>query len=83
MGIIEDIVCLPETGHKTADALAGMDCKATVVKVKDLPEAVEYATANTKWGKACIMSPAAASYNVYRDFEEKGSHFKQLVANKQ
>ena len=80
---IDNIVCLPETGHKTADALADMECKANVVKVADLPEAVAYATANTKWGKACIMSPAAASYNVYRDFEEKGNHFTQLVANKQ
>ncbi len=79
---IDNIVCLPETGHKTADALKELDCKANVVKVADLPEAVEYAKANTKWGKACIMSPAAASYNVYRDFEEKGSHFKQLVMNK-
>lgn len=79
---IDNIVCLPETGHKTADALKTMNCKANVVKVADLPEAVKYAAANTKWGKSCIMSPAAASYNVYRDFEEKGNHFKQLVMNK-
>lgn len=78
---IDNIVCLPETGHKTADVLASLNCKANVVKVADLPEAVQYAKANTKWGKACIMSPAAASYNIYRDFEEKGSHYKQLVMN--
>lgn len=78
---IDNIVCLPETGHKTADALAEIGCKANVVKVADLPEAVQFAKSNTKWGKACIMSPAAASYNVYRDFEEKGSHYKQLVMN--
>ena len=79
---IDNIVCLPETGHNTADALAQIGCKANVVKVADLPEAVQYAKANTKWGKACIMSPAAASYNIYRDFEEKGNHYKQLVMNK-
>lgn len=79
---IDNIVCLPETGHHTADALAEIGCKANVVKVADLPEAVQYAKANTKWGKACIMSPAAASYNIYRDFEEKGNHYKQLVMNK-
>ena len=79
---IDNIVCLPETGHNTADVLAEIGCKAKVVKVADLPEAVQYAKANTKWGKACIMSPAAASYNIYRDFEEKGNHYKQLVMNK-
>lgn len=78
---IDNIVCLPETGHKIADALTLLGCKANIKKVKDLPEGVEFAVKNTKSGKACIMSPAAASYNVYRDFEEKGNHFKQLVMN--
>lgn len=78
---IDNIVCLPETGHKIADALAVIGSKAHVVKVKDLPEGVDFAAKNTPKGKACIMSPAAASYNVYKDFEEKGNHFKQLVKN--
>ena len=76
---IDNIVCLPETGHKIADALADSGCKAHVRKVADLPEGVRFAVEHTKKGKACIMSPAAASYNIYRDFEEKGNHFKQLV----
>ncbi len=78
---IDNIICLPETGHKTADALSKTECKATVIKAADLPEAVALAKKHTAWGKACIMSPAAASYNIYRDFEEKGNHFKQLVMN--
>lgn len=78
---IDNIVCLPETGHKIGDALLKKGCKAHIEKVRDLPEGVKFAVSNTKQGKACIMSPAAASYNVYRDFEEKGNHFKQLVMN--
>ena len=78
---IDNIVCLPETGHKIGDALLKKGCKAHIEKVMDLPEGVKFAVKNTKKGKACIMSPAAASYNVYRDFEEKGNHFKQLVMN--
>lgn len=78
---IDNIVCLPETGHKIGDALLKKGCKAHIEKVMDLPEGVKFAVEHTKQGKACIMSPAAASYNVYRDFEEKGNHFKQLVMN--
>lgn len=78
---IDNIVCLPETGHKIGDALLKKGCKAHIEKVMDLPEGVKFAVEHTKKGKACIMSPAAASYNVYRDFEEKGNHFKQLVMN--
>ena len=53
-----------------------------VYKAKDLPDAVNFCFEHTEKGKSCIMSPAAASYNYYRDFEEKGNHFKQLVKNK-
>ncbi len=79
---IDNLVCLPETGHNIADNLAKIGSKAKVFKVKDLPEAVDRCVEHTPKGKSCIMSPAAASYNYYRDFEEKGNHFKQLVKDK-
>ena len=79
---IDNLVCLPETGHNIADNLAKIGCKAKVFKAADLPDAVDFCIANTEKGKACIMSPAAASYNYYRDFEEKGNHYKQLVKDK-
>ncbi len=46
----------------------------------DLPEAVAIAKKITAQGKICLMSPAAASYNVYQNFEKRGEHFKALVA---
>ena len=27
----------------------------------------------------CLLSPAASSYNKYKNFEEKGRHFKNIV----
>ena len=27
----------------------------------------------------CLMSPAASSYNQFKNFEEKGNRFKELV----
>ena len=47
---------------------------------EDLPSAVAIAKQITAKGKICLMSPAAASYNVYRNFEERGEHFKMLAA---
>ena len=41
--------------------------------------AVSMAFAVTEKGKSCLMSPAASSYNVYKDYEHKGKHFKKLV----
>ena len=48
------------------------------VRVKDLPEAVSTAAGLAK--KRVILCPAAASYGFYKNFEERGRHFKQLVA---
>ena len=39
--------------------------------------AVEIAKQVTKI--RCILSPAAASYGFYKNFEERGSHFKALL----
>ena len=45
----------------------------------DLPEAVAIAKKITQQGKICLMSPAAASYNGYQNFEKRGEHFKALA----
>ncbi len=44
-----------------------------------LDGAVKYAKDLTPKGKTCVMSPAAASYNDFKNFEVRGDAFKQLV----
>ena len=46
---------------------------------EDMEQAVDAAFRYTEKGKSCLMSPAASSYNVYKDFEDKGNHYKQLI----
>ena len=47
--------------------------------VETLEEAVEIARKVTAKGKICLLSPAAASYGYFKNFEEKGNLFKDLV----
>ncbi len=49
------------------------------IPVKDLKEAVTTAKRVTAKGKICLLSPAAASYGIFRNFEERGDVFQQLV----
>ncbi len=47
--------------------------------VETLEEAVALAKKVTVPGKACVMSPAAPSYGVFKNFEERGEKFKEYV----
>lgn len=44
-------------------------------------EAIQLAVGNTPPGKTVLLSPAASSYDMFRDFKERGERFKALVAN--
>lgn len=50
-----------------------------LVLVDTLEEAVSRARELTPKGFACVLSPAAASYGIFKNFEERGDVFAQLV----
>jgi UDP-N-acetylmuramoylalanine-D-glutamate ligase len=47
--------------------------------VEDLYEAVKVSKLVTRKGKICLLSPAAASYGFFKNFEDRGNVFKKLV----
>lgn len=50
-----------------------------VLHFDDFSQAVECAVAHTREGEVCLLSPAASSYDMFRNFEERGEKFKQLI----
>lgn len=50
-----------------------------ITRVKDMKEAVAAARKNAKKGDIVSMSPASASFDLYKDFNARGKHFKSLV----
>jgi UDP-N-acetylmuramoylalanine--D-glutamate ligase len=47
--------------------------------VDDLPAAVTKAAELAEAGDVVLMSPGGTSYDAYKDFAERGEHFRQLV----
>jgi UDP-N-acetylmuramoylalanine--D-glutamate ligase len=45
-----------------------------------LSRAVAAARAAAAAGEVVLLSPACASYDQYRSFEERGNHFRELLA---
>jgi UDP-N-acetylmuramoylalanine--D-glutamate ligase len=64
---------------ETADELARVI--PDTIRAGDLATAVERAAAAAQPGEVVLLSPACASYDQFRDFEERGEEFKRLVAN--
>ncbi|MBE6902058.1 MAG: UDP-N-acetylmuramoyl-L-alanine--D-glutamate ligase, partial [Ruminococcaceae bacterium] len=74
-GAVANVILLPDSGWRIATSLDNE--RIGVVKARDLADAVKLAHGRAK--QRVVLSPAAASYGFYKNFEERGRHFKQLV----
>jgi UDP-N-acetylmuramoylalanine--D-glutamate ligase len=65
---------------KAADTMAGVLGTATeTVFAQTLREAVRLASARAARGDVVLLSPACASFDMFRDFEDRGRQFKEAV----
>ena len=76
MSNVNNIICMPESGHKIIDKL-----NKKTYKVDTLEEAVKIAKEVTKKDHICLLSPSASSYNQFKNYIEKGNKFQELVKN--
>ena len=74
---IENIICMSTTGEIIYNEL--IKEKSGIYKVENLKEAVELAKKVTRKNKICLLSPAASSYNQFKNFEERGNKFKEYI----
>lgn len=77
--MVNNILLLPDTNNRIKTIFDSIGSNKNTVLVDDMEDAVEKAYKFTKKGKICLLSPAAASYNMYKNFEQRGEHFKQMV----
>lgn len=50
-----------------------------ISKVDSLPQAVQFAASHAKSGDCVLLSPACASFDMFRNFEHRGDVFMQAV----
>ncbi len=73
---IKALVAIGEDGHKIAQAVNGLvPCR----RAASLKEAVGTAFEMAAQGEWVLLSPMCTSFDMFRDFEERGCHFVEAV----
>lgn len=76
------VICMYESGRRIYEMYENTkknNDSPKAVLVSNLDEAVLFAKENAKENDAVLLSPAAASYGYFKNFEERGDVFKTLV----
>lgn len=77
-GRVRLLVTLGETGPRIAELARGR--AGEIASAKTFDEAVRTAASAAREGETVLLSPACASYDMFRNFAERGRRFKELVA---
>lgn len=80
---IKTLILFPQTGEKIWQAICRAipqkDMRPQKISVFSMEEAVRAALQKTETSKICLLSPGAASFGLFRDYQERGDLFKELV----
>ncbi len=77
-GMIQDVVLMGQTAKQIQRSLEEAGFSRTV-RAYSMQEAVDKARALAKPGGNVLLSPACASFDMFRDYEHRGQVFKEMV----
>jgi UDP-N-acetylmuramoylalanine--D-glutamate ligase len=76
---VKAIVCLGRDNKKIIEVFK--DKVDTIVETSSMEEAVRSAYYLAKKGETVLLSPACASFDLFKNYEDRGRQFKQAVRN--
>lgn len=74
MGNVKKVIGFGASGRRIAN-----DLTDNSIVVVTLDEAIKQAYSISESGDVVLLSPATSSFDQYKNFEERGDHFKELV----
>lgn len=82
---VKVLVLLGDTAPKIEDAVKNSpnysENNPLIINVTNMEDAVREARAHAQKGDKISLSPASASFGLYKNFVERGNHFKSIVNN--
>ncbi len=79
-GKVKELILLGATRDKIAKC-AKLHGFQNIKYAESLQEAIEYCAAKAQSGDAVLLSPACASWGMFKNYEERGNMFKEMVRN--
>jgi UDP-N-acetylmuramoylalanine--D-glutamate ligase len=76
---VKAIVCLGKDNKKIIEAFK--DQVDTIVETSSMEEAVRSSYYLAKKGETVLLSPACASFDLFKNYEDRGRQFKEAVRN--
>jgi len=78
---IKELVIIGEIKQKLRDELAsyGVTAQMTIFEGKTMPEIVDYCRSRAESGDVIVLSPGCASFDMFRDFYDRGDQFRAYV----
>lgn len=77
---VQTLIVFPDTGARIWESIDQNAQKhMNRYDVLNMEEAVKYAYDHTPEGSVCVMSPGSASYNMFRDYADRGEQFKSWI----
>lgn len=76
---VKAIVCLGVDNHKFFEAFEGIVGKENMVETRSAEDAVKEASRFATAGDVVLLSPCCASFDLFKNMEERGEKFKEAV----
>ncbi len=70
------VIVMGESASRLKDALEGIEA---LTEVESLQEAVNVAARKAEVGQVVLLSPACASFDMFRDYQDRGQQFRDAV----
>lgn len=80
---VKILVLMGQTAEKIENCIKKskiyQDNEIKIFHAKDMEEAVKISAKNAQPNDIVVLSPACASFGMYKNFEKRGEHFKRVV----
>lgn len=76
---VKTVILFPGSGPRVREAIGNAQAGVCFHEADTMERAVDLAKKHTMAGAICLLSTASASYNMFKNFEEKGDAFRQCI----